>query len=67
MIQWVIKTTCKLTNPVVNAKKAAMRNRSFVLIAIGVLYSTLLINSCKKDDNPDVPLAADWIPVDQGM
>jgi len=44
-----------------------MRNRSFVLIAIGVLYSTLLINSCKKDDNPDVPLAADWIPVDQGM
>jgi len=43
-----------------------MRNRLFILIAIGLIYSTLLINSCKKDDSPDTPVTEDWVAVDQG-
>jgi hypothetical protein len=43
-----------------------MRNKLFILMAIGLLYSSFLIYSCKKDDNNDVPSTSDWIAVDQG-
>lgn len=43
-----------------------MRNRLFILIAIGLIYSTLLINSCKKDDSDEILSTQDWIAVDQG-
>lgn len=43
-----------------------MRNKLFILSAIGLLYSSFLIYSCKKDDNNDIPSTADWIAVDQG-